>query len=233
MSNQKDITKSEWLGISRVRNLSENISRCMPFFKELGLIEKGERMYSYKLTDNFLQLGKAIQEEDEVNERRIWRSIIENNLFFNNVIKKIHFTQGITGFMDVRELKEEIIKIADKEKQSRTNKQYFDAYALAIINLLRHIKIIKNINKYKLILYAESALGDESNDIPPEIKLSLKKFREDYPDTRKTAFIIMQFGKTPAHKNIVEAISKFAINMAFLRLEQTTKNITTVCLAMS
>ena len=49
---------------------------------------------------------------------------------------------------------------------------------------------------------------DEANDYPPEITLSIKKFRKDYPDTQKTAFIIMRFGKTPAHRNIVEAIKQ-------------------------
>ncbi len=49
-------------------------------------------------------------------------------------------------------------------------------------------------------------MGNEKEKYPPEIQVSLKKFREDYPDSQKTAFIIMQFGKTTAHQNIVESI---------------------------
>ena len=45
---------------------------------------------------------------------------------------------------------------------------------------------------------------NETEKYPPEIQVSLKKFREDHPETQKTAFIIMQFGKTAAHQNIVE-----------------------------
>lgn len=50
--------------------------------------------------------------------------------------------------------------------------------------------------------------GDVIESFPPEIRVSLQKFREDYPDDRKTAFIIMQFGKTLAHQNIVEALKQ-------------------------
>lgn len=54
--------------------------------------------------------------------------------------------------------------------------------------------------------FAKMLKSEES--IPPEIKVSLEKFREDYPTPRKTAFIIMQFGKTGAHQNIVEALKQ-------------------------
>ena len=41
---------------------------------------------------------------------------------------------------------------------------------------------------------------------PTEIKESLALFERDYPDSTKVAFIMMQFGKTKAHDEIVEAI---------------------------
>ncbi len=44
------------------------------------------------------------------------------------------------------------------------------------------------------------------NNYPPEINISLQKFRGDHLDNRKTAFIMMQFGATKAHQSIVEAI---------------------------
>lgn len=43
---------------------------------------------------------------------------------------------------------------------------------------------------------------------PIEIKESLERFKNEYPDYTKVAFIMMQFGKTKAHDKIVEAIRK-------------------------
>ena len=40
----------------------------------------------------------------------------------------------------------------------------------------------------------------------PEIASGLEKFRKDYPKGQKTAFIIMQFGSTKAHNELVTAI---------------------------
>lgn len=42
----------------------------------------------------------------------------------------------------------------------------------------------------------------------PEIASGLEKFRKDYPARSKTAFIIMQFGETKLHKDIVSSIKK-------------------------
>jgi len=43
-------------------------------------------------------------------------------------------------------------------------------------------------------------------EAPAAIKKSLALFERDYPDSTKVAFIMMQFGKTKAHDEIVEAI---------------------------
>ena len=43
---------------------------------------------------------------------------------------------------------------------------------------------------------------------PIEIKESFERFKHDYPDPTKVAFIMMQFGKTKAHNEIVKAIRK-------------------------
>lgn len=45
-----------------------------------------------------------------------------------------------------------------------------------------------------------------SIELPIEIKESLERFKHDYPDPTKVAFIMMQFGKTKAHDEIVKAI---------------------------
>jgi hypothetical protein len=47
---------------------------------------------------------------------------------------------------------------------------------------------------------------DEST--PSEIRESLQRVRVDYPDPDKVAFLMMRFGKTQAHKNIVKGIKK-------------------------
>jgi hypothetical protein len=45
------------------------------------------------------------------------------------------------------------------------------------------------------------------NDMqPPEIQKSMKSFVQDHGDPSKTAFIMMQFGKTAAHDKIVDGI---------------------------
>ena len=46
-------------------------------------------------------------------------------------------------------------------------------------------------------------MGSES---PITIQESLEKFKENHPDPTKVAFIMMQFGKTKAHEEIVKAI---------------------------
>ncbi|MFA4859594.1 hypothetical protein [Methanoregula sp.] len=44
--------------------------------------------------------------------------------------------------------------------------------------------------------------------IPHEIQESLKKFKLDHPDPKKVAFIMMQFGNTQDHTNILSALRK-------------------------
>jgi hypothetical protein len=41
---------------------------------------------------------------------------------------------------------------------------------------------------------------------PLEISESLERFRKDHPDPSKVAFVMMRFGQTPAHNNIVAGI---------------------------
>ncbi len=43
---------------------------------------------------------------------------------------------------------------------------------------------------------------------PIEIQESMERFRQRYPDANKVAFIMMQFGKTPAHTNITNSIKR-------------------------
>ena len=66
---------------------------------------------------------------------------------------------------------------------------------------------VNKISQKEGLLSLDKMLKSEES-IPPEIKISLQKFRENYPIPKKTAFIIMPFGKTPAHKKIVEALKQ-------------------------
>jgi hypothetical protein len=58
-----------------------------------------------------------------------------------------------------------------------------------------------------------SQLIEESGQIvkksvPTEIQESLETFRKDHPDSSKVGFIMMKFGKTDAHKRIMNAITE-------------------------
>lgn len=54
---------------------------------------------------------------------------------------------------------------------------------------------------FKLTSYQNS-----SSNYPPVIHQSLTKFFEDHPDSKKTGFIMMQFGSTSLHESIVSGI---------------------------
>lgn len=45
-----------------------------------------------------------------------------------------------------------------------------------------------------------------SDHAPPEIKESLQRFRSDYPEPRKVAFIMMQLSHSKAHREIAEGV---------------------------
>jgi hypothetical protein len=51
-----------------------------------------------------------------------------------------------------------------------------------------------------------SAAPSVVRSFPVEITESLKQFLNDHPDPSKVAFVMMRFGTTPAHNNIVESI---------------------------
>jgi hypothetical protein len=66
----------------------------------------------------------------------------------------------------------------------------------------------------KLSVDRQSITGLQADDVrhlttetvPIEIRESLSRFRVDYPDSQKVAFLIMKFGGTKAHENITSAI---------------------------
>lgn len=65
----------------------------------------------------------------------------------------------------------------------------------------------KEINsELNFYIVPEALRKDMITEAPIEIQESLKRFNQDYPDSNKAAFIMMQFGKTRAHTQIVEAI---------------------------
>lgn len=56
------------------------------------------------------------------------------------------------------------------------------------------------------IVPVSAQLQNQSTAIPLEITDSLRKFLIDNPEPRRSAFIMMQFGKTQAHVDIVTSI---------------------------
>lgn len=53
----------------------------------------------------------------------------------------------------------------------------------------------------------EKSISEESM-IHPEIASGIEKFRQDYPASQRTAFIIMQFGTTKLHQDIVDCVKE-------------------------
>lgn len=51
-------------------------------------------------------------------------------------------------------------------------------------------------------------LGMTPMHVPPEIQQSIRDFRLDHPDPRKVAFLMMKYGETKAHLNIVGSIKQ-------------------------
>ncbi len=76
----------------------------------------------------------------------------------------------------------------EKEDTSLSGDRYYETFIIFYIN--------------------PGALGMGSIHVPPEIQLSIQDFRLDHPDSRKVAFVMMKFGTTKAHENIVNGIKR-------------------------
>jgi hypothetical protein len=76
----------------------------------------------------------------------------------------------------------------EKEDTSLDGDRYYETFIIFYIN--------------------PGVLGMGSIHVPPEIQESIQAFRLDYPDSRKVAFIMMKFGTTKAHENIVNGIKR-------------------------
>ena len=61
-------------------------------------------------------------------------------------------------------------------------------------------------------------------DIPPDISLSLQKFRSDYPEQEKVGFIIMKFGKTDIHDTISTVVKKILSNNGLIGIRADDKD---------
>jgi hypothetical protein len=76
----------------------------------------------------------------------------------------------------------------EKEDVDISGKKYYETFIIFYIN--------------------PEVLGMETrHSIPIEIQQSLREFRLDHPDSNKVAFVMMKFGTTPAHDNIVRGIN--------------------------
>lgn len=73
-------------------------------------------------------------------------------------------------------------------------------------NKQRGIKNISESTKTKAVKEENSELETRMEYTPPVITESLIRFHADHPNSVATCFIMMRFGETPAHDNIVKAI---------------------------
>lgn len=77
--------------------------------------------------------------------------------------------------------------IVSKEGEDLTGDRYYETYVVFYIN--------------------PEVLGmTPRHNVPVEIQQSLRAFKLDHPNPKKVAFIMMQFGSTPAHDKIVRGI---------------------------
>jgi hypothetical protein len=60
-------------------------------------------------------------------------------------------------------------------------------------------------------------------EAPIEIHESLPRFRKDHPDSSKACFIMMKFGRTPAHTKIVKAIQSVLAEHGITALRADSK----------
>lgn len=82
----------------------------------------------------------------------------------------------------------------------------FENVSITVEGKRKAYKLLKNpeiSGLYKLPTLGETNMLTEP---PIVIKESLKRFKNDYPDPNKVAFIMMKFGETKAHREIVKAI---------------------------
>jgi hypothetical protein len=60
--------------------------------------------------------------------------------------------------------------------------------------------------------------------VPPSITESLRRFRKDYDSKTKKAFVMMQFGSTPAHLELFESIRSALANKKIVALRADSKH---------
>lgn len=64
------------------------------------------------------------------------------------------------------------------------------------------------VSRARVVAQSGSDATQVAGMVPAEIRDSLAHFRTQHPDPSKTAFIMMQFGKSPPHVKIASAIKK-------------------------
>lgn len=69
----------------------------------------------------------------------------------------------------------------------------------------------------------EQEIGEETMSQPPEINQSIKRFRQDYRDPSKVGFVLMRFGRTTAHREILRGIEDVFKNHGITTLRADAK----------
>jgi len=184
-----------------------------------GDLSNEEREYSNKIVKNFSEVVTRYARTLQVpaSEVKINRS---NFLFVAKDQFSFHFVfaekPGSGNSINYRNLSEyrqlELQSIIHQVRieigdviwafscpESMTN-EALDAYLLKIS--IEYINSEIQTDKSSDEKISEEAMSS------PEIASGLERFRRDYPSGTKTAFIIMQFGNTKPHSELVELIKK-------------------------
>jgi hypothetical protein len=66
----------------------------------------------------------------------------------------------------------------------------------------------KGVDPNSPLLSPRSIEALSPRSAPPEIAASLRRFSAEHPDSEKVAFLMMRFGNTKAHRNIIAAVRK-------------------------
>jgi len=92
----------------------------------------------------------------------------------------------------------------EKERAAMSRSKYYETFIVFYLN--------------------PGALGMTPMHVPPEIQQSIRDFRLDHPDPRKVAFLMMKYGKTKAHENIVEGIKQALAPQGIVALRADEKD---------
>lgn len=118
---------------------NQRISNTAKFLQSLGVIKRISQGY-YELTEIGVNFGDAMNRQDSIEIKKIWRKIIKDIPFLEEIIKAVQYQKSIAK----SELKNLIVTLAGVDK---TKKVYFDQSAVTIIEILKAADYFTEIPK--------------------------------------------------------------------------------------